>query len=120
MTEPQTFFPNERKRAAEGYHVVPQQLALAGLSLVETSAEVYGIISDVEETRLGEDDLGILGREADDAPGAYNDALDEYIEYFHKLRETLSAAGELVYDVAQIYAAKEDSYYEKFNQISMH
>jgi hypothetical protein len=99
---------------------VPQQLALAGLSLVDTSGEVYSIISDVEETRLGKDDLGILGREADDAPGAYNDALDEYVEYFHKLRETLRAAGELVYDVAQIYAAKDDSYYEQLNQISMH
>jgi hypothetical protein len=33
--------------------------------------------------------------------------------------ERRRAAGELLYDVAQYYAAKEDSYYEKFNQITM-
>jgi hypothetical protein len=118
MTEP-PFWGNERKSAAEGYHVVPQQLALAGLSLVDTSGEVASIASDVERTRLGKDDLGILGREADDAPGTYNEALDEFVEYFHKLRESLRTAGELLYDVAQVYAAKDDSYYEQFNQISM-
>jgi hypothetical protein len=109
----------DRDREAGGFHVVPQQLALAGNDLLDTAGTLDSVVSDVEDTRLGEDDLGILGKEADNAPGAYNEALDEYVAYFYRMQETLRAAGELLWDIARYYAAKDDSYYEQFNQITM-
>jgi hypothetical protein len=96
---------------------VPKQLALAGDDLVSTGRLMNRIARDIEDTHLGADDLGILGKEADDAPGAYNDALVEFVKHFQTLEDTLVAAGQILNEVAKFYAAKEDEYYEQFNRL---
>jgi hypothetical protein len=102
----------------DGYHVVPKQLIIAADELISTGNHMDDLVSLIEETRLGEDDLGILGKEADDAPGVYNDSLDKFVDYFQTLRTTLVKAGEILSEVAQFYAAKDDEYYKQFNRIA--
>ncbi|WP_158889578.1 hypothetical protein [Amycolatopsis anabasis] len=106
----------KRGKELGGYHVVPRQLAIAGDDLLSTGGLMNRIARDIENTHLGADDLGILGKEADDAPRAYNDSLAEFVKHFQALHDTLAAAGEILNDIAKYYAAKEDEYYEQFNR----
>lgn len=110
----------QRANELKGYHVVPRQLAYAGDELKSTASMLSGrVIGDLENTHLGENDLGFLGKE-ENAPRDYNSSMQQCVAHFKTLAMTLQAAGDALNQVAAHYAAMDDSYYEKFGRMDDH
>lgn len=108
--------PIGRGRELDGYHVVPRQLAKAGDELMWTGRMLNSVVSDVEGTFLRNDDLGFLGAEAD-APSSYNQGMRVCADHFRTLSRTVTAAGEILNQVAGHYAAMDDEYYRRFGRL---
>lgn len=96
-----------------GYQVVPAALRNAQRTYDAVADAWEGLHQAMQGWKLGDDDLGLLGRRAG-VVGDYNGAVDTILDKLQTGMDQLRAASDALNQVATAYEAQDAEYYAKF------
>lgn len=95
---------------------MPEALRTAQKSIKDTAAEWQETTKNIDDRRLNDDDLGLLGKAAD-VVGNYNKVLDHLRKYTTEGAKRLQSMSKSLDEVATTYENQDAAYYRKFGWI---
>lgn len=98
------------------WRVVPQALRSSQRAFEDTADQWYGLHRALPEWKLGDGDLGLLGRVAGVVED-YNQAVDDITTKAKTGVDSFRAMSQALDDVARTYEAQDEKYYEAFGYL---